>query len=112
MNMPSKIQKSILTVAFIVTLISLYINNTQYNYAISVALILMVLLVSISGVMTYRSEASDKQDSRFNSRLAVTVLILLCAVITVYLIKVSSEPIFSEASPIESSVVLAELTKS
>lgn len=111
MNMPSKTQKSILTVAFIATLIALYINNTQYNYAISVALILLVLLVSISGVMTYRSETTDEQVSGFNARLAVTVLILLCAVITIYLIKVSSEPIFSEASHIESSVALAELTR-
>lgn len=112
MNMPSKTQKSILTVAFIATLVALYINNTQYNYVISVALILLVLLVSISGVMTYRSESSEEQPSGFNSRLAVTILILLCAVISVYLIKVSSEPIFSESSPIGSAVVLAELTRS
>ena len=111
MRTPSKTQKNLLTVAFIATLVALYINNTQYNYAISVTLILLVLLVSISGVMTYRSESSHEESSGFNSGLAVTILILLCAGVSIYLIKVSSEPIFSEASFIESTVVLAELTR-
>jgi len=109
MKKPTTTQIGLLAIAFIGTLVALYFKNTQFSYAVSVVLILLVLLVSISGVMTYRSEAAQEQSTGINSRLAMTLLILLCAIISFYLISVSSEPIFSESSSISHTAVFAEL---
>ncbi|MGB0866148.1 MAG: hypothetical protein ACPGSC_06540 [Granulosicoccaceae bacterium] len=105
----SMANKLSIAVIICVLIAAVYINNTPLNYAISLLMVFGILLLSITRVMSYKQNTNRRINHLINSRLTLAIVIVLCAIISLYLISVSSEPIFSESPAFEEQLSAANL---